>query len=113
MQSKESGQLLLPNLLSQHAKTVHIFDKLKIASLILLGKLCNDGWDIHLDKHHIHISKDNGHILKGFRNQKDRLWDIPLNYEPKPFCNLSFKNKVNPYPTHNANVILSAKKTKT
>ena len=108
MHSKECGQLLLSNLLSQHAKTAHIFDELKSASLISLGKLCDDSCKIHLDKHHIQIFKDNEQILKGFRNPKDGLWDIPLINKNNPLRNLSIKNTINPYPTHHANVILSS-----
>ena len=64
--------------LTQEAKTTKILPKLQSASLLSLGQLCNDNCDVHLNKHNIHVYKNNTTILQGHRNLTDGFWDIPI-----------------------------------
>jgi hypothetical protein len=77
--STEQGELPLSNLLSTKATKTAILPKLKSANLISLGQLCDDGCTITLDQDTIQVTKNNTTILKGIRNQKDGLWDIPIS----------------------------------
>jgi len=65
--------------LSQQAKMAHVFNDLKSASLISLGRLCDDDCKIILTKTHLEVWKDEHLVLQGFRNKNDGLWDIPLS----------------------------------
>ena len=76
--ANERGQIPLSNILSNQAKTAHILPKLASASLISLGKLCDDDCTIMLHKKVMVAIKNNKIILKGIRNPVDRLWDIPI-----------------------------------
>ena len=77
--STEQGELPLSNLLSTKATKTAILPKLKSANLISLGQLCDDGCTITLDQDTMKVTKNNTTILKGIRNQKDGLWDIPIS----------------------------------
>ena len=55
-----------------------VLSGLKISSLVSLGQLCNDGCIIGLDSTELVVVKNSNIVLKGTRNLKDGLWDIPL-----------------------------------
>ena len=76
--STEKGELPLSSLLSPQAKNAIVLPKLTSANLISLGQLCDDGCSIVLDKNKMIAVKDNTIVLKGKRNKKDGLWDIPI-----------------------------------
>ena len=67
MQSNEKCLLLLPTCLSTQARTAHIFDNLKSASLISLGQLCDDDCEIWLHKHGLQVFKNNKQNVKIIR----------------------------------------------
>ena len=49
-----------------------------MASLILVGKLCNDGCKVMFDEEIMIAQKNNKTILTGRRNERDGLYDIPI-----------------------------------
>ena len=69
MESTHIATLQLPGL-SKQARQIHIFPKIQIAPLILLGALCDDGCTIKLDKKETSIQKNEEEIIKGIRNNK-------------------------------------------
>ena len=75
----KEGTLPLHNKLTKTARTAKILPGLKSASLISLGKLCDDGCDITLHEDKLYVSKDNEVVLTGHRNMVDNLWDIPVS----------------------------------
>ena len=72
------GELPLSNNLSTTAKQAKILPKLQSASLISIGKLCDDNCRVAFDKNVLEVHKDNHLILRGTRNYSDGLWDIPI-----------------------------------
>ena len=76
--SNEQGLLPLSPLLSKKAQQTMILPELKSSNLISIGQLCDDGCDIIIDKDQLVVSKNNNIILKGHRNTRDGLWDIPI-----------------------------------
>ena len=79
MNATRTGKIPLASSLSYHFKKAHIFDGLHSASLISLGKMCDDDCVAILDKKDINIIKGKTLILKGHRNKIDVLWDIPIS----------------------------------
>ena len=73
-----TGVVPLSKALSEAARNTMILPKLTSASLISLGQLCDDNCDIILNKNEMCAYKNNKIILKGYRNHKDGLWDIPI-----------------------------------
>ena len=71
---------MLSNQLSHNAKDDIVLPDLKISSLISLGQLCDDDCVIILDKKVLEVRKKHKLVMKGIRNMKDRLWDIPITY---------------------------------
>ena len=55
-----------------------ILPGLNSASLISIGQLCDNEYDVHLNKKIIIAVKDKEIILEGTRNYTDGLWDIPV-----------------------------------
>ena len=55
-----------------------ILPELKSSSLISMGQLCDDDCLVVLSKKKLAAIKDNKIVLKGTRNKKDGLWDIPI-----------------------------------
>lgn len=99
MHTSESGSLPFPGL-SDTAKQAYIYPKLQSASLISVGKLCDDGCDVTFRKHDVQAIKNNNVILKGYRNWKDGLWDIPLQADKtlkvnSNYADLSTAHKIN------------------
>jgi hypothetical protein len=76
--SSEQGVLPISHLLSEKAQKTMILPDLKSSNLISIGQLCDDGCDITLDKNEMIITKNNQFIMRGQRNPRDGLWDIPI-----------------------------------
>ena len=82
---------LLPNSkLSEIGRRVKILPQLRSASLISVGKLCDDGCTVHFDNNKMQVHKNDQIIMSGIRNHEDGLYDIPIakvqvsenNYQP-------------------------------
>ena len=79
IQASIKGLLPLPPTLSNIATMAHVFQCLTNASLLSIGRLCDDGCVAVFDKHDLRIFKRENFILQGKRNYSDSLWDILLN----------------------------------
>ena len=79
IQANKKGILPLPATLSLTARTAHVFSGLTNASLLSIGRLCNDGCVAVFDALSLRIFKKNKLILTGKRNFQDGLWDITLD----------------------------------
>ena len=90
IQSQQTGYLPIPGL-SQTTTTAHVFKDLQSSSLLSVGKLCDDNCQVVFDKHYMHVYQNKKEILRGDRNNTDRLWDVPISKQP---------------PQHNMNVII-------
>ena len=77
--SSEIGDLPLSSSLSQKAKQAIVLPSLKSSNLLSLGQLCDDGCQIILDRKQMFAIKNKKVILKGLRNPKDGLYDIPIS----------------------------------
>ena len=84
IQANKRGLLPLPKTLSITARTAHVFKGLTNASLISIGKLCDDGCVAVFDKLDLRIFKKNKLVLFGKRNFTDGLWDINISDHFKP-----------------------------
>ena len=51
---------------------------MKIAPLISVGVLCDDGCTIKLDKQEMSVQKNRKEIIKVTRNKKSGMWEVPL-----------------------------------
>ena len=69
-------QLPLPKTVSTEAKSGFIVPNLKNASLLSIGKLCDNNCVAMFTKHKLFVFKNNELILQGFRNNTDGLWDV-------------------------------------
>ena len=72
------GVLPLSDELSDAAKMAMILPNLRSASLISMGQLCDDGCDVFFNKHVLLVIKNKNIVLRGIRNRRDNLWDIPI-----------------------------------
>ena len=97
-----SGTIPLNNLLSTKAKMATVLPNLHSSSLISLGQLCDDNCKVTLDKKELNVYKENTVVMRGFRNTKDGLWDIPIvkNIHPNNFImppiHPSIYNRISP-----------------
>ena len=78
LQATGSGSLPLSTDLTPKAQEAYVLPNLKSASLIALGQLCDDGCKVVLSPERLDVVKNNKIILKGHRNRRDDLWDIPI-----------------------------------
>ena len=99
IQANQEGYLHLSKDLNTVTKKVTILPELKSASLLSLGKLCDDNCNIFLDKNSMKVTKNNKCILTGIRNANDGLWDVPFRKHPNPKASIQV-NYVLP-KTHN------------
>ena len=60
------------------AREASIVPQLKSASLLSVGTLCDDNCTVHFDKHKVDIIKNNEIIMQGRRNNKDGLYELPI-----------------------------------
>ena len=58
LQANKHGSLTLPSKLSPEATTSTIVPVLKSYSLLSLGQLCDDGWNVLLNKQKTYAIKD-------------------------------------------------------
>jgi hypothetical protein len=92
--------------LSSSATTGHIFSDVKSGSLVSIGQLCDDNCTALFKKSNVSIIKNGIVIIKGPRNQTNRLWSILLN-------NSIRETTTNPTSKiHVANGVIQATKTK-
>ena len=78
MLSTSTGIIPLSKKLSTTASTAMILPGLKSASLISIGQLCDDNYDVFLNKKNLLAVKNKEIILEGTWNYTDGLWDIPV-----------------------------------
>ena len=83
------GTLNIHDDLSSAAKVGTILPQLKSSSLLSLGQLCDDGCEVLLRKKNLYALKNKQIILKGYRNNTDGLWDIPVAKHSIQSANLS------------------------
>ena len=79
IQASKQGLLPLPSVLSNKARTAHVFKGLTNSSLLSIGRLCDDGCIAIFDANDLKIYKKNILIMRGTRNFQDGLWDVSLN----------------------------------
>ena len=91
--------------LSSNATSSYVYPGLTNSSLLYLGQLCDDDCTAVLSKHFMHIYKDNQLLIKGYRNWKDGLWDIP-------FPHVSVQSQTKTLPQHSSNFIVHKDQTK-
>ena len=75
----ESGHLPVQGI-SKIATETHVYDELHSASLLSVGKLCNDHCEVTFRKTDMVATKNGATILHGNRNLTDGLWDVELNH---------------------------------
>ena len=51
---------------------------LQSASLISTGQLCDDGYDVLFNTNALVVTKNKIVVMRGIRNGRDNLWDIPI-----------------------------------
>ena len=114
--STQEGDLKLSSQLPSTKATV--LPHLTTSSLISLGKLCDEGCNISLNKETMQVKKDGNMVLQGYRNHNDGLWDIPIYNHPNPKTSIQPDNYILP-PSHNIykydtiNLMKSDRPTKT
>ena len=112
-----SGTIPLNNLLSTKAKMATVLPNLHSSSLISLGQLCDDNCKVTLDKKELNVFKENTVVMRGFRNTKDGLWDIPIvkNIHPNNFImppiHPSIYNRISP-PSKSAMFVTPSRSSK-
>ena len=77
------GYIPLSTHLSKKAQKTRILKDLKSSSLISIGQLADDGCTTVIRDSTLIVKKNNKIILKGKRNVRDNLYDIPI-YQPHP-----------------------------
>lgn len=114
--STQEGDLKLSSQLPSTKATV--LPHLTTSSLISLGKLCDEGCNISLNKETMQVQRNGNMVLQGYRNQNDGLWDIPVYNHPNPKTSIQPDNYILP-PSHNIykydtiNLLKSDRPTKT
>ena len=76
--ASHTGTLPLDPLISKVARTAKILPSLQSATLLSLGKLCDDGCNVSMDSQKLTLTKNNKIVMQGTRNHHDQLWDIPI-----------------------------------
>ena len=78
MRATHSVRVPLAPELSPTARLGHELQGLKTGSLVSIGKLCDDECMTLFTKYNVNVIKNGKVIINGPRNNKTRLWDIPL-----------------------------------
>ena len=73
-----TGELPFHSSFTPSGKTAKILPQLTSASLISIGKLCDNNCWVTFDKLHMCVYKNNQEIMRGIRNPTNGLWDIPI-----------------------------------
>ena len=86
--ANENATIPLSNKLSKKAQSGHILPHLISVTLLSAGKLCDDGCDVILRQHDVHVIKHNtiidkllkssNPILKGKHNYRNKPWNISV-----------------------------------
>ena len=74
----EQGNLPLSRKLSKTARIATLLPELRSSSHLSLGQLCDDDFDILLNKKKMYVIKEDELILQGTRNKLNGLWNIPV-----------------------------------
>ena len=82
MQVTHRSILNLNPLLTQAARTAHVFPHLQSGALISIGKLCNDGCIATFTAAHISVVKDGLTVLEVNRSSTYCMWQINLTSNP-------------------------------
>jgi hypothetical protein len=77
IQSSHTCNLLLTDLPPQ-ARKAHILPGLVHNSLILVGKLCDNGCSVTLTQEQVTVKKNRRCVMYGSRDPKSRLWQVDL-----------------------------------
>ena len=77
MDSSHIETLQLPGL-SNQARQINIFPKMKTSPVISLGVLCDDGFTITLYKKYTPVQNNGQEIIKGTRNKKTGTCEVIL-----------------------------------
>ena len=95
IESSHTAQLPTKFSLPTAATKTSILPRLASSSLISLPQFCDNDCECLLTKDSLHVVKGGNfvldpnnkgtQILYGFRNQHDRLWDIPIPQNTPPF----------------------------
>ena len=78
MSSTFQGSLNMSPMLSSKAQQALVLPNLKSSSLTSLGQSCDDDCQISLNKKDMRVCKDDRLVMKGCRNLRDGLWDVPI-----------------------------------
>ena len=82
MTPTKHGHLPIPTL-SPATTSTHVYNKLRSASLVSVGQLCDEDCLAVFSKKYLHIFNKNGKvIINGSRNLQDGLWDVDLKPIP-------------------------------
>ena len=103
--TEATGIIPIDETLSSKVTKVMVLPQLKSASLISMGKLCDDDCLVVLSKKKLAVVKNNKIVLRGTRNKNDDLWDIPI-YK-KNITEANFKS-----PKTHSGLYLSPRKQK-
>ena len=83
--STKEGYLNISPKLNNNTRKATVLPDLQSASLLSLGTLCDDECEVLLNKTSMTVNKAGKCILKGYRNTKDGLWDVPISTQhPNP-----------------------------
>ena len=85
MESSHIATLQLRGLIKQ-ASQIHILTKIKTAPLISLVVLCDDGCTITLYIQDMPVQKHLQELIKGTRNKKTWMWEVPLKHTTIRSC---------------------------
>jgi hypothetical protein len=94
IQSSHICDLLLADLPPQ-ARQAHILPGLLHNSLISVGQLCDNGYNITFTQEQVTVSKNRKYIMHGFQDPRSRLWRVDLKqiFETKQVqCNHAHDN---------------------
>ena len=108
LQVTKTCQIPMNKKISTTAKSAYIVPGLKNASLLSIGKLCDDNCVALFIKQNLFVFKNNDLLLQGIRNKFDGLWDVM-------FPILSGTTHINEHKTktESINYIIQADKSKT
>jgi hypothetical protein len=81
------------------ANIIHLFPDLQSHSLLSIGELCDAGCAAEFTQQNVIVKYQHKPILEGHRNEKTRLWQIPVEIQE-------------PEPQHQANQVNAITKTK-
>ena len=75
--NKSIATLQIPGI-SKLVRQIHIFPKMQTAPLVSLGVLCDDVCTTTLYKQAMSINNNGEKIIKGTRNKKTGIWEVPM-----------------------------------